>query len=159
MIFASTLYIPLMRKALELASLAASSQEVPIGALVYSMQLGIIGLGYNSVIRHNDPTAHAEIIALRRAAQSIQNYRIVDSIIVTTLEPCSMCVGAIIHARIRGIVYGTSSTKTGALGGAFSLLQFPKNHHIWVVSNILAEECASVLHSFFADKRTPEKKS
>ena len=142
-----------MRYALDLAKCAQQSNEVPVGAVLVK-DAEIIGSGWNQPILSNDPSAHAEIVALRSAGTNINNYRLLDTTLYVTLEPCVMCVGAMIHARIRRLVYGASDPKTGAAGSQFDLLsgnQF--NHQIAVTSEILSEECGALLRQFFKTKR------
>jgi len=142
-----------MRQAMELAARAESQGEVPVGALLVR-DGNVIGEGWNQPIGLNDPSAHAEIMALRAGAKSINNYRLVDCTLYITLEPCVMCVGAIIHARIARVVFGASDPKTGAAGSAFDLLSSEKfNHKVDTTSGILAQECSEQLKSFFSRKR------
>ncbi len=142
-----------MRSALELARHAQEAGEVPVGAVVVK-DGAIIGRGYNRPISAADPTAHAEVIALRDAARHLGNYRLADCTLYVTLEPCVMCVGAIFHARIARLVYGATDPKTGACG---SVIDLPKeiqlNHHMQVIGNVLAEEGAGRLKQFFAERR------
>ena len=141
-----------MREALQLAHTAKTKNEVPVGAVVV---LGdeIIGRGYNCPISASDPTAHAEIIALRDAAKKINNYRLVNAILVVTLEPCVMCFNAMIHARIKKLIFGASDPKAGA-NSVFELFSSKKfNHQIEWVGQILEGECRDVLVSFFQTKR------
>lgn len=145
--------IEFMQQALALASLAASNGEVPVGALVVK-DGEIIGRGSNAPIGLQDPTAHAEIQALREAAAFLGNYRLIDCTLYITLEPCAMCAGAIQHARIAKLVYGASDSKTGACGSVVNLMAEPKlNHHCEVVSGVLAAECGAVLTDFFKQRR------
>lgn len=142
-----------MQIALALAQLAAQNGEVPVGAIVVKDGV-IIGRGSNSSIGSHDPSAHAEINAMRDAAQHLGNYRLVDCTLYVTLEPCAMCSGAIQHARIAKLVYGASDPKTGACGSVINLMTEPKlNHHTEVSGGILATECASVLTAFFTARR------
>lgn len=142
-----------MRHALRLAQHAAALDEVPVGALV--VQAGaVIGVGWNEPIRRHDPSAHAEIMALRAAATRLGNYRLPDSTLYVTLEPCPMCAGAIVQARIAQVVYGASDPRAGAAGSVFELLRSAQlNHRALVVGGILAEECASLLREFFRQRR------
>lgn len=142
-----------MQLALELAVQAAAVGEVPVGALV--MKDGeIIGRGYNAPISSHDPSAHAEIRAMRDAAQHIGNYRLVGCTLYVTLEPCAMCTGAIQHARIARLVYGANDPKTGACGSVVNLMEETRlNHHTEVESGVMAAECGGVLSAFFAAKR------
>lgn len=142
-----------MAQALELASRGAIRGEVPVGAIVvYKNQ--IIGRGFNAPISQNDPSAHAEIQAMRDAAQHLGNYRLVDCDLFVTLEPCVMCAGAIMHARIRHLFYGANDPKTGACGSITNLfLEQRLNHHTEVTGGIQAAQCGKMLSSFFADRR------
>jgi tRNA(adenine34) deaminase len=142
-----------MRRALELAASAAARDEVPVGAvLVFDGR--IVGEGYNAPISQADPTAHAEIRALRAAAADHANYRLPGSTLYVTLEPCPMCVGAILHARVARLVFGAPDPKTGAAGSVVDLTGDPRlNHHTEVVRGVLADECGSVLRQFFQAKR------
>lgn len=142
-----------MRQALDLAKEAGSRGEVPVGAvLILNQQL--ISKGWNQPIRSTDPTAHAEILALRAAATELKNYRLLDTTLYVTLEPCAMCVGAIIHARIRRLVFGAFDPKTGAAGSVFTLLQDARhNHKVTCEGGVLAVESAALLRNFFRDRR------
>jgi tRNA(adenine34) deaminase len=142
-----------MRAALVLAREAAAQGEVPVGALV-TLGDEVIGEGFNQPIGHHDPSAHAEIVALRAAAGRIDNYRLAGATLYVSLEPCPMCVGAMIHARIARLVYGASDPKTGACGSVFDLLAAPQhNHRIEVAGGILADECGELLREFFRARR------
>lgn len=142
-----------MQIALDLARQAATRGEVPVGAIVVKDGV-IIGRGSNAPIGLHDPTAHAEIMAMRQAASYLGNYRLVDCILYVTLEPCAMCSGAMQHARIAKLVYGASDPKTGACGSVVNLMAEPKlNHHTEVVSGISALECGTVLSEFFKQRR------
>jgi tRNA(adenine34) deaminase len=142
-----------MLAALAEARLAAEAGEVPIGAVV--VHLGeIIARGQNRVLRLNDPTAHAEIIALRAAASALGNYRLNGCTLYVTLEPCAMCAGAMIHARIDKLVFATVDPKAGACGSVLSVLNHPKlNHQMWAERGVLAEESAELLRNFFRERR------
>ncbi|MEZ0329961.1 MAG: tRNA adenosine(34) deaminase TadA [Methylophilaceae bacterium] len=145
--------ITFMQQALQLAKQASEAGEVPVGAVVVKDNV-VIGKGSNAPISANDPTAHAEIVAMRDAAQHLGNYRLVDCTLYVTLEPCAMCSGAIQHARIARLVYGASDPKTGACGSVINLMDEPKlNHHTEVTQGILACECGSLLSEFFAARR------
>jgi tRNA(adenine34) deaminase len=145
--------IDFMRSALELAELGQEAGEVPVGAVVVKDGL-ILGRGYNRPISAVDPTAHAEVVALRDAAQRVGNYRLGGCTLYVTLEPCAMCVGAIFHARIARLVYGAADTKTGACGSVINLPAEQRlNHHMEVACDVLAEECARMLRQFFAVRR------
>jgi tRNA(adenine34) deaminase len=142
-----------MREALVLAAEAAQAGEVPVGAVVVK-EGKIIGRGYNRPITSSDPTAHAEIVALREAAKAEGNYRLTGCELYVTLEPCAMCVGAMVHARIARIVYGTRDPKTGACGSIVDLPGLATfNHHGRFEGGVLAQECGNVLRSFFAERR------
>ena len=146
-----------MRAALDLALLAAQAGEVPVGAVVVR-DGQIIGRGSNAPISRQDPSAHAEIAALRDAAQHLGNYRLVDCELFVTLEPCVMCVGAMFHARIGRVVFGARDPKTGAAGSVFNLFAETRlNHHARIHGGVLAEECGKVLSDFFAARRTQQK--
>ena len=142
-----------MQLALDLAHQAANIGEVPVGAIVVKDGV-VIGRGSNSPIGLNDPTAHAEVIAMRQAAQYLGNYRLIDCTLYVTLEPCVMCCGAMQHARIAQLIYGASDPKTGACGSVINLMAEPKlNHHTTVISGVLAAECGAVLTNFFKQRR------
>ena len=143
----------LMQAALDLAIQAAQQNEVPVGAVVVKNG-EIIGRGFNQTIGAHDPTAHAEIVAMREAAQHLGNYRLVDCELYVTLEPCAMCAGAIQHARIAKLVFGAFDAKTGACGSVINLMAEQKlNHHTKVESGVLADECGAMLSAFFKAKR------
>jgi len=146
-----------MHLALELASQAQAAGEVPVGAVVVK-DGEIIGRGFNAPISRNDPTAHAEMMALRDAAENIGNYRLVGCEMFVTLEPCLMCAGAIMHARIARLVYGASDPKTGACGSVVDAFAEPRlNHHTGVTVGVLADECGLMLSNFFAMRRAQQK--
>jgi tRNA(adenine34) deaminase len=142
-----------MGEALELARAAGARGEVPVGAIVVRDGV-VIGRGGNAPIARNDPTAHAEIAALRDAAQAAGNYRLVDCELFVTLEPCAMCAGAIQHARIARVVFGAGDPKTGACGSVVDLFAEPRlNHHARVVGGVRADECGALLSDFFGARR------
>lgn len=142
-----------MRAALGLAREAGAAEEVPVGAVVV-VGGEIVGRGYNQPILGNDPTAHAEIMALRDAARRLGNYRLPGSTLYVTLEPCVMCTGAIMHARVARVVYGAQDPKTGAAGSVIDLYREDRlNHHAEIEGGVLAEECGALLSSFFAARR------
>lgn len=146
-----------MQLALDLATQAALNGEVPVGAIVVKDGV-IIGRGSNAPIGLRDPTAHAEVLAMREAAQYLGNYRLVDCILYVTLEPCAMCCGAMQHARIAKLVYGASDPKTGACGSVVNLMSEQKlNHHTEVLGGVLAEQCGAVLTTFFKQRRLNNK--
>ena len=142
-----------MTIALELAAEAERADEIPVGAIV--VRNGeILGRGHNATISRNDPTAHAEIIAMRDAAQRIGNYRLVDCDLYATLEPCVMCAGAMMHARIARVIYGAVDPKTGACGGVVNLFDEARlNHHTTVTGGVLAQQCGQRLKEFFVRRR------
>ncbi len=149
--------IAYMRAALELARQGALAGEVPVGAVVVK-DGQIVGRGYNQPISSHDPSAHAEMVAMRDAARRIGNYRLVGCELFVTLEPCVMCVGAMFHARIGRVVYGAKEPKTGAAGSVFNLFTEPRlNHHARIEGGVLAEECGRVLSDFFAMRRAQQK--
>lgn len=142
-----------MQQALALAKQAATVNEVPVGAVIVSGGQ-IIGSGFNQPISSNDPCAHAEIIALRAAAQRLQNYRLVGATMYVTLEPCMMCAGAMVHARIARLVYGATDPKTGAIVSQARMLDQPfLNHRVTYEGGLLADACGAVLKDFFQDRR------
>ncbi|MEI7916865.1 MAG: tRNA adenosine(34) deaminase TadA [Methylophilaceae bacterium] len=142
-----------MQFAIELAKQASENGEVPVGAIIVK-DGEIIGRGSNAPIGLHDPSAHAEILAMRDAAKHIGNYRLVDCTLYVTLEPCAMCSGAIQHARIANLVYGASDPKTGACGSVVDLMAEEKlNHHTSVRGGVLAEETATLLSDFFKQRR------
>ncbi len=145
--------IAFMRHALLLADKAEAIGEVPVGACVV-IDGEIVGEGWNAPITAHDPSAHAEIRAVQDAAQCIENYRLVDATLYVTLEPCSMCAGMLVHARVKRVVFGALDAKTGAAGSVMNLLQHPAlNHQIDIVSGVLADECADKLSRFFQRRR------
>jgi tRNA(adenine34) deaminase len=142
-----------MRLALREASRALEHDDIPVGAVVVR-DGEVIGLGHNEREVRADPTAHAELIALRDAARSLGSWRVLESVLYVTLEPCAMCAGAIILARVPRVVFGTTDPKAGAAGSVLDVLAEPRlNHHPQVRSGLLAEECADLLRSFFAPRR------
>ncbi len=146
-----------MREALLQAELAGAAGEVPVGAVV--VRNGeVIARGYNRPITAHDPTAHAEIVALRQAAEVCGNYRLPDCEMYVTLEPCIMCIGAMMHARLKRIVFGANDLKTGACGSAVNLVSDTSlNHHAEVVGNVLADESVAILQQFFTARRAEAK--
>ena len=145
--------IAYMRQALALAQRAADQGEVPVGALLV-FEDKVIGEGWNRPISTHDPTAHAEIVALRDAARRLANYRLTGSGLYVTLEPCPMCAGAIVHARVARVIYGTTDLIAGAAGTVFNVLAAPSlNHRPAVQGGVLAAECAHGLKSFFQARR------
>jgi tRNA(adenine34) deaminase len=145
-----------MGLALAQAARAASLGEVPVGAVLVLDGL-VVGAGCNQPISATDPTAHAEIVALREAARAVGNYRLTGAILYVTVEPCLMCVGAMVHARVATLVYGADEPKSGAIVSAFSAHQLPGlNHRLEVVSGIREQECREIIQAFFRDRRGRE---
>lgn len=142
-----------MQHALSLAERAFEQDEVPVGAvLVYHDE--IIAEGWNQPIHSHDPTSHAEINCLRKAASAVKNYRLKDTTLYVTLEPCAMCAGAIVHARVKHVVFGAYDLKAGAGGSVVNLLQHEKfNHHVEIIPGILEAECKTLLQGFFKARR------
>jgi tRNA(adenine34) deaminase len=144
---------PFMRLALEQAALAAAAGEVPVGAVVVAGGQ-VIGAGFNQPISARDPTAHAEVVAMRAAAAALGNYRLTGVTLYVTVEPCLMCVGAMVHGRVGTLVYGAAEPKSGAIGSAFSAHELPGlNHRIEIVSGVLESECREVIQAFFRGRR------
>ena len=147
----------LMEAALAEARLAAEAGEVPIGAIIMHDDT-IVARGQNRVLRDNDPTAHAEIAAIRAAAMTLGNYRLTGCTLYVTLEPCAMCAGAMIHARLYRLVFAAPDPKAGACGSALSVINHPKlNHRMWVEQGTGAEESASLLRGFFRERRQADR--
>lgn len=147
-----------MRRALELARLSAAENEVPVGAVLVR-DGEVLGEGRNRPVQLHDPTAHAEILALREASARVGNYRLPGSSLYVTLEPCPMCIGAMIHARIERLVFGARDPKTGAVGGAADLLALPMhNHRPHVQAGLLEEESALLLREFFRARRSKPRR-
>ena len=142
-----------MRIALETAREAELAGEVPVGAVVVVGDR-LVASGANRTITDNDPTAHAEMVALRAAAKELGNYRLAGATLYVTIEPCAMCTGALVQARIDRLVYGADDPKGGAIRSCFAILDHPRlNHHVQVTSGVLEEECAAILQSFFSARR------
>lgn len=142
-----------MRRALELAACAEAEGEVPVGALIV-LEGEVIGEGWNRPISARDPTAHAEIVALRAAAARLGNYRLTGATLFVTLEPCPMCAGAMVHARVARVVYGAADPIAGAAGSVFNLLQAPSlNHRARIDGGVLADACGRQLRQFFQQRR------
>ena len=143
-----------MERALELARAAQSQGEVPVGAIIVDSNGEVVAEAANGPIALNDPTAHAEILALRQAGTALRNYRLPGCALYVTLEPCAMCAAAIVHARIERLVYAASDPKAGACGGAFDVLHAPSmNHRVQVHAGQYADESAALLRGFFQDRR------
>ena len=146
-----------MLRAYELAQQAEAIDEIPVGAVIVANNK-IISEGFNQSITLNDPSAHAEMIAIRQAGQALQNYRLLDCTLYVTLEPCPMCAGLLVHSRINRLVFASTDLKTGAAGSAFNLVEHQKhNHQIQVTSGIMADECSQLLSAFFKRRRTEKK--
>ena len=142
-----------MQRCIELAALAEAAGEVPVGAVVVHKG-EIIAEAYNQPISTNDPSAHAEMIALRKAAKILENYRLSDVTLYVTLEPCPMCAGLMVHARVNALVYGTKDPRTGSAGSAFDLLNGETlNHRVECISDVMQQECSLQLKQFFKNKR------
>ena len=150
----------LMRFAIEQAHIARSIDDVPIGCVIYHELTGhVIGRGYNRRIADHDPTAHAEIMAIRHAAQALAGWRLLDCTLAVTLEPCPMCAGAIVNARIPRLIYGCSDPKAGAVRTLYQICEDPRlNHRVDVTEGVLAGECAALLTGFFKAQRAMGKK-
>ncbi len=141
-----------MRLALGQAALGRAADEVPVGAIVVR-DGAVVGRGYNQPIGTSDPTAHAEVLALREAARAVGNYRLTGATLYVTVEPCLMCVGAIVHARVATVVYGVADPKGGAVRSLLDPNALPLNHRFEAVEGVLAEECREVLQAFFRARR------
>jgi tRNA(adenine34) deaminase len=142
-----------MSRALELAQQAQAAGEVPVGAVLVKDGL-IVAEGFNHPIGGVDPTAHAEIAAMRAAARTLNSYRLLDTTLYVTLEPCAMCAGAMVHARVKRLVFGAADPRVGAVGSVFNIAQHAAlNHRLEVESGILADQCGNLLRDFFAAKR------
>ncbi len=147
-----------MQQALAQAQIAAEKDEVPVGAVLVDSAGELIAAGHNQPISASDPSAHAEIVVLRAAAQKLGNYRLPDTTLYVTLEPCTMCVGALVHARVGRLVYGAAEPKTGAIESAQRLFETGKfNHQPLVEAGVLAAECSALLTQFFENKRASGK--
>ena len=147
-----------MQRAFELAAIAEEKGEVPVGA-VLAKDGEIIAEGFNQPILSHDPTAHAEMVAIRAAGQELDNYRLVDTTLYVTLEPCAMCAMAMVHARVSRVVYATADPRTGAAGSVLNILQNPAfNHQCSIESGLLQQECSEQLKSFFRGKRKSSDK-
>jgi tRNA(adenine34) deaminase len=143
-----------MREALACAREAEAAGEVPVGAVIVDAMGAVVARAANAPIARHDPTAHAEMLALRAAGRVLGNYRLPGCVLYVTLEPCAMCVGALVHARVARIVYGAADPKTGACGSVFELASSSKmNHRIAVTAGVLSDECGALLKRFFAGRR------
>ncbi len=146
-----------MQKALQLAEQAEAAGEVPVGAVIVK-DGRLIAEGFNQMISLHDPSAHAEMQAVRQAGKRLQNYRLTDCTLYVTLEPCSMCAGMLVHSRLARLVFGASDYKTGAAGSVMNLVQHPTlNHQLEVTSGVLAEQCSAMLSAFFQRRRLQKK--
>lgn len=146
-----------MTKALELAEFAEQQNEIPVGAIVVCDN-EIMGRGWNQSIQLHDPSAHAEMIAIREAGKTLSNYRMIDCTLYVTLEPCPMCAGLLVHSRIKEVVFGASDQKTGAVGSVMNLLHHDKsNHQPSVIGGVMAQECGDKLSAFFKRRRLEKK--
>ncbi len=147
-----------MQIALEQAQLAAAAGEVPVGAVLVKDD-EIVATGFNQPISSCDPTAHAEVVALRGAAQALSNYRIPDCTLYVTIEPCAMCAGAMVHARVKRLVFGAPEPRAGAVISSLRLLEGAQlNHRVAVTGGVLAEQCAEVMQTFFRQRRARSEK-
>lgn len=148
----------LMRHALTLADNAEKEGEIPVGAVLVDRHGQILGEGWNRSIQLPDPTAHAEILAIRAAAQYLGNYRLLDCTLYVTLEPCTMCAGAILHSRIKRLVFGASDYKTGAIGSRFHFFEeYKMNHFLDIRGGVMAAECREKISRFFQTRRAEKK--
>ena len=146
-----------MELALEYALKAQALNEIPVGAVVVKDNK-LIAAGYNRSITDNDPSAHAEMIAVREAGKVLNNYRLIDCTLYVTLEPCSMCAGLLVHSRINRLVFGASDAKTGSAGSIMNLLQEPRlNHQVEVCGGVLAQQCGNTISEFFKNRRAQIK--
>lgn len=146
-----------MRYALQLADIAEQSGEIPVGAVLVKDGL-VLGEGWNQSIQLNDPSAHAEMIAIRQAAEKIGNYRLLDCTLYVTLEPCAMCAGLLVHSRVKRLVFGAKDAKTGAAGSVLDIVRHPVlNHQLDVQDGALAQQCADKLSAFFRRRRAEQK--
>ncbi|RDE73197.1 tRNA adenosine(34) deaminase TadA [Haemophilus sputorum] len=157
-IIPSEMDITMMEYAIKLAQKAEALGEIPVGAVLVSPTGEIIGEGWNQSILMHDPTAHAEMMAIRMAGQSLQNYRLTDCTLYVTLEPCAMCAGAILHSRIGRLVFGASDYKTGAIGSRFHLFEdFKMNHLLNIQGGVLGSRCSQQISDFFKKRRALKK--
>lgn len=148
----------MMRYALSLADKAEALGEIPVGAVLVDDEGKIVAEGWNLSIIQHDPTAHAEIVALRQAGQAQQNYRLLNTTLYVTLEPCTMCAGAILHSRIKRLVFGAYDLKTGAVGSRFHFFDdYKMNHSLEITGGVLQEECSQKLSTFFQKRREQKK--
>lgn len=147
-----------MRYALELADKAEQLGEIPVGAVLVDEEGNVLGEGWNLSIIESDPTAHAEIVALRQGGKTLQNYRLLNTTLYVTLEPCTMCAGAILHSRIKRLVFGASDYKTGAVGSRFHFFDdYKMNHTVEITAGVLQDQCSQKLGVFFQKRRQQKK--
>ncbi|WGE57905.1 tRNA adenosine(34) deaminase TadA [Actinobacillus equuli] len=147
-----------MRYALKLAERAETIGEIPVGAVLVDSEGNIIGEGWNQVIQLSDPSAHAEMLAIRQAGKEQNNYRLLNCTLYVTLEPCTMCAGAILHSRLHRLVFGASDYKTGAIGSRFHLFEdYKMNHFLEIRGGVLAEDCSQKISRFFQRRRQEQK--
>ncbi|WP_150538647.1 tRNA adenosine(34) deaminase TadA [Actinobacillus vicugnae] len=150
--------IHFMQQALALADRAEAIGEIPVGAVLVDSNGKMLGEGWNQVIQLSDPSAHAEILAIRQAGKALNNYRLLDCTLYVTLEPCSMCAGAILHSRIKRLVFGASDYKTGAIGSRFHLFEdYKMNHLLEIRGGVLATDCSKKISQFFQRRRKEQK--
>jgi tRNA(adenine34) deaminase len=143
-----------MRLALEQARAGAAQGEVPVGAVLAGRDGSLLAGAHNACLTLNDPTAHAEILVLRQAARQLGNYRLSDAVLIVSLEPCLMCAGALVHARVDGVVYGAADPLGGAVSSCLEAFALPcHNHAIWHMGGVAGEECAALLRDFFVQRR------
>ena len=143
-----------MTQAYELALKAKEENEVPVGAVLVSAENSLVGRGWNQVLQRKDPCAHAELIAIREAAFHLNNHRLLNTTLYVTLEPCSMCAGALVQARIGRIVFATRDFKAGSAGSVYNLLQgYPLNHKVQIDEGVMQQDCAALLADFFRERR------
>ncbi len=146
-----------MARALELARHAQARGEVPVGAVIVKDNQ-IIAEGWNQPIATHDPSAHAELLAMREAARALQNYRLIDTTLYVTLEPCAMCAGAMVHARVKRLVYAASDPRAGAAGSIFNIVHHEAlNHRVEVMGGVMESECATLLRDFFRTRRNDRR--
>lgn len=147
-----------MNMALALAKEAGEAGEIPVGAVLIDEAGNLLAEARNSPIAKNDPTAHAEILALRKAGKRVGNYRLTETTLYVTIEPCPMCAGALLHARVKRLVFGAPDPKTGACGSVFNLVQNHRmNHRLEVTSGVLENDCSRIIKEFFREKRENKK--
>lgn len=150
--------VAFMQRAFELAKQADALNEIPVGAVLVDPNGTIIGEGFNQSIHLNDPSAHAEMLAIREAGQATNNYRLLDCTLYVTLEPCPMCAGLLVHSRIKRLVFAAPDSKTGASGSVFNLVANTHlNHHVEVTSGVLAEQASDMISQFFKRRRAEKK--